>query len=79
MICLMTLPLCVLLEINTVVILAKTSLVENERHSDPNCLKEGDHLFAHLVEMSRITSDFIDMARCRGQRMFLPLFCYVFC
>lgn len=29
MICLMTLPLCVLLEINTVVILAKTSLVEN--------------------------------------------------
>ena len=59
------------------VIPASTSLVESERNSDPNCLKVEDNLFAHIVEMSRITPGYVHTAGCRAQRLFLLslLFC----
>lgn len=54
------------------VISARTSLVEIERNSDPNCFQEKDHLFAHIVYKSRIRSGFIDVAGYPAPRMFLP-------
>lgn len=59
------------------VIPASTSLVESERNSDPNRLKVEGNLFAHIVEMSRITPGCVHTAGCRAQRLFLLslLFC----